>query len=256
MASIKVISCVVLIVVLANLTSASTSESALRAMKKIYTVCEESDELFKCMKIQALKLTDRALKLQNIKITDGLSIIKKDDANHESRSMNQFDFDSEKVTSMPSAQVDEMIVERINKFMDSHQISVNVPRLLASAETPRLVEEGRKKMKKYMGPFIAAMALKGGILTMVYHSIAIVAGKALIIGKIALVISAIIGLKKLVTPEGHEKTTYEIVKHPHVSNSHTYSSSSGNEFEGHDNHYQRSLGTNSMEDRAYRGYKQ
>jgi hypothetical protein len=260
MASFKVISCVVLIAFVATASSASTTESAFRAMKKIYTVCEESDELFKCMKIQALKLTDRALKLPNIKITDGLSIIKKEDANLESRSMGHTDFDSEKVTNLPSAQVDEMIVERINKFMDSHQLSVNVPRLLNSAETPRLIEEGRKKMKKYMGPFIAAMALKGGILTMVYHSIAIVAGKALIIGKIALVISAIIGLKKLVTPEGHEKTTYEIVKHPHVSNSHTYSSSSGGDFEGHEGHYHRSFSGNSfdntMEDRAYRGYKQ
>jgi hypothetical protein len=260
MASFKVISCVVLIAFVVEFSSASTTESAFRAMKKIYTVCEESDELFKCMKIQALKLTDRALKLPNIKITDGLSIIKKEDANLESRSMGQVDFDNEKIMTLPSTQVDEMIVERINKFMDSHQLSVNVPRLLQSSETPRLIEEGRKKMKKYMGPFIAAMALKGGILTMVYHSIAIVAGKALIIGKIALVISAIIGLKKLVTPEGHEKTTYEIVKHPHVSNSHTYSSSSGGDFEGHDNHYHRSLDSNSfdmtMQDRAYRGYKQ
>lgn len=104
------------------------------------------------------------------------------------------------------------------------------------------------------------MALKGGILTMVYHSIAIVAGKALIIGKIALVISAIIGLKKLVTPEGHEKTTYEIVKHPQTQSSHTYSSSSNGDFDGHEsNHYHRSLGGNSdtvMQERAYRGHKQ
>lgn len=260
MASFKVFTCVVLIALVAKVSAASSStENAFRAMKKIYNVCEDSDELFKCMKIQALKLTDRALKLPNIKITEGLSIIKKDDSELESRSMGQVDFDSEKVKAMPSAQVDEMIVERINKFMDSHQVSVNVPRLLSSAETPRLVEEGRKKMKKYMGPFIAAMALKGGILTMVYHSIAIVAGKALIIGKIALVISAIIGLKKLVTPEGHEKTTYEIVKHPHVQNSHTYSSSSNGDFEGHENHYHRSLGSNifdnAMEDRAYRAHK-
>lgn len=259
MASLKVFSCVVLIAFIANASAASSStENAFRAMKKIYNVCEESDELFKCMKLQALKLTDRALKMPSIKITDGLSIIKKEETSElESRSIGKIDFDSEKVSS---AQVDEMIVERINKFMDSHQVAVNVPRLLTSAETPRLVEEGRKKMKKMMGPFIAAMALKGGILTMVYHSIAIVAGKALIIGKIALVISAIIGLKKLVTPEGHEKTTYEIVKHPQVQNSHTYSSSSNGDFDGHENHYHRSLSGNSndmtMEDRAYRGYKQ
>lgn len=56
----------------------------------------------------------------------------------------------------------------------------------------------------------------------------------LVIGKIALVISAIIGLRKLVSPEGHEKTTYEIVKHPHVQQSHSYSSSHG-EYDTHEN---------------------
>lgn len=258
MAAFKVLSSVVLIALVASTSVASSpAENAFRAMKKIYNVCESSEEMFKCMKIQALKLTDRALKLPNIKLTEGLSIVKKDDAPEmDSRSMSLNDFDSETVSS---AEVDDMIVDRVNKFMDSHQISVNVPRLLTSSEAPRLVEEGRKKMKKYMGPFIAALALKGGILTMVYHSIAIVAGKALIIGKIALVISAIIGLKKLVTPEGHEKTTYEIVKHPHVQNSHTYSSSSHGDFEGHENQYHRSLGDNVdmlMQDRAYRGHKQ
>lgn len=260
MAAFKVISCVVLVALVANTSVASSpAESAFRAMKKIYNVCENSDEMFKCMKVQALKFTDRALKLSTIKITDGLSIIKKDESESDSRSMNQVEFDNETVMDLPSAQVDDMIVERVNKFMDSHEVALNVPRLLTSAETPRLVEEGRKKMKKYMGPFMAALALKGGILTMVYHSIAIVAGKALIIGKIALVISAIIGLKKLVTPEGHEKTTYEIVKHPHVQNSHTYSSSNHGDFEGHENQYHRSLGDNVdmlMQDRAYRGHKQ
>ena len=260
MAAFKVLSSVVLIALVANSSVASSpAENAFRAMKKIYNVCESSEELFKCMKVQALKLTDRALKMPTIKITDGLTIVKKD-SELESRSMSQNEFDNEKVMELSSTQVDDMIVDRVNKFMDSHQVSLNVPRLLSSAETPRLVEEGRKKMKKYMGPFMAALALKGGILTMVYHSIAIVAGKALIIGKIALVISAIIGLKKLVTPEGHEKTTYEIVKHPHVQNSHTYSSSSHGDFEGgQEGQYHRSLKDDAdmlMQDRAYRGHKQ
>jgi Protein of unknown function (DUF1676) len=255
MAAFKVLSSVVVLALVANSSVASSpADSAFRAMKKIYNVCEDSDELFKCMKLQALKLTDRALKLPTIRITEGLAIIKKDDG-IDSRSMSPTEFDN----NMPAEKVDDLIVERINKFMDSHEVSVNVPRLLQSADAPRLIEEGRKKMKKYMGPFMAALALKGGILTMVYHSIAIVAGKALIIGKIALVISAVIGLKKLVTPEGHEKTTYEIVKHPHVQNSHTYSSSNHGDFDGHENQYHRSLSDNVdmlMQDRAYRGHKQ
>lgn len=264
MASFKVISSIFLIAFVSSNVSSSPAESAFRAVRKIYNVCENSDELFKCMKVQALRLTERALKLPNIKITDGLSIVKKDgddaDSENAGRSANTVDFDSDEAMNLPSEKIDAMLVKGINKFMDTHQVTVNVPRLLQSSETPRLVEEGRKKMKKYLGPFIAAMAIKGGILTMVYHSIAIVAGKALIIGKIALVISAIIGLKKLVTPEGHEKTTYEIVKHPHVQNSHTYSSSSshGGDYDGHENQYHRSLGDDVdmlMQDRAYRGHK-
>lgn len=184
MSAFKVFSSIILLALLANTSvSSSTTENAVRAMKKIYSVCENSEELFKCMKVQALKLTDRALKLPTIKITDGLSLVKKENA-LESRSLGQqnAEFDNEKAMKMTSAEVDDMIVDHINSFMDSHQVAVNVPRLLSSTETPKLVEEGRKKMKKYMGPFIAALALKGGILTMVYHSIAIVAGKALIIG--------------------------------------------------------------------------
>lgn len=259
MASIKIASGVLLVVFIANVTFASPAESAFRAMKKIYNSCENSEELFKCMKVQALKLTERALKVPTIKITDGLSIVKKNGEEEEEEVKSRSFVDGDDPMELPSEQIDSMLAERINKFMDSHQVSVNVPRLLASNETPRLVEEGRKKMKKYLGPFLAAMAIKGGILTMVYHSIAIVAGKALIIGKIALVISAIIGLKKLVTPEGHEKTTYEIVKHPHVQNSHTYSSSSHGDYDGHENQYHRSLGDNVdmlMQDRAqaYRGH--
>lgn len=255
MAFLKVLSCVLLFAIATESASSSSSaDTAFRAMKKIYNVCENSDELFKCMKVQTLKLTERALKLPNIKIADGLVIVKKEDAFNDNNESRSIDIDSE---NTPSEKIDALIVDRINKFMDTHQISVSIPRLLASSDAPRLVEEGRKKYKKYMGPFMAALALKGGILTMVYHSIAVVAGKALIIGKIALVISAIIGLKKLVTPEGHEKTTYEIVKHPHVSNSHTYSSSQG-EFDGHDSQYHRSLNDNAeiiSQDRAYRGYQ-
>lgn len=63
------------------------------------------------------------------------------------------------------------------------------------------------------------------------------------------------GLKKLVQPANHEKTTYEIVKHPHVQQSHSYSGGHG-DFESEGGQYHRSLGSNDMlmQDRAYRGH--
>lgn len=236
----------------------SSTDSAFRAAKKLYNNCENDSEFFKCMKIQAIKLASRAVKIQDIKVMDGLSFTKKSGAT-ESRSNNILaHINDNELNNFASEKLDKVLFELTKNFVDSHEVNLNIPRLLSSENTPRLVEEGRKKMKKYMGPFIAALALKSGILTMVYHSIAVVAGKALIIGKIALVISAIIGLKKLVTPEGHEKTTYEIVKHPHIQNSHTFSSSSHGDFDSHDSgQYHRSLADNTdmlMQDRAYRGH--
>lgn len=57
-------------------------------------------------------------------------------------------------------------------------------------------------------------------------------------------------------PANHEKTTYEIVKHPHVQQSHSYSGHG--DFESEGGQYHRSLGSSDllMEDRAFRGYRQ
>ena len=49
-------------------------------------------------------------------------------------------------------------------------------------------------------------------------TLALLAFKALLIGKIALVLSAIIGLKKLLDSKHHQ--TYEVVSHPHHSEEH------------------------------------
>lgn len=72
-----------------------------------------------------------------------------------------------------------------------------------------------------------AIALKAAaLLPLALGAIALIAGKALLIGKIALVISAIIGLKKLLG--SHQKhVTYEVVSHPHHSSSHVVSHDDG-----------------------------
>lgn len=88
---------------------------------------------------------------------------------------------------------------------------------------------------------------KAGMLALGLKGLALLAGKALIVAKIALVLSAVIALSKLFS-SGHseEKTTYEIVKYPHVSHAHTYSSSHVEGDHGHfdsgsHDHYRRSI---------------
>lgn len=72
-----------------------------------------------------------------------------------------------------------------------------------------------------------AVALKAAALVpLALGFIALIAGKALLVGKIALVISSIIGLKKLLSQQKH--VTYEVVAHPQPhSSSHVVSHDDG-----------------------------
>lgn len=126
-----------------------------------------------------------------------------------------------------------------------------------------------------------AVALKmAALLPLTLGFIALIAGKALLVGKIALVISTIIGLKKLLG--GNEKhVTYEVVSHPHHSSSHVvshddgghgggYSSGGGSDFGGYSggggggggssgghgsSGWARSLGQQTAQEMAYSGQK-
>lgn len=208
---------------------------------------------------------------------------------------DQLNLSNRDLENLSLKSLDSLLSERFVTFVRSRQVQVNMPRLLAfgrksshdlwnkvfdpiiktwSTESKTVAQnlgegvEGRKKKggQNFLGPFVAAVLLKTAILKMAYHSIAIVAGKALVVGKIALIISAIIGLKKLVSSDG-EKTTYEIVKHPQMSQSHTYSSSHAGDYEaGHEGggsggggggggSYHRSMDDEMMmQDKAYNAW--
>ena len=84
---------------------------------------------------------------------------------------------------------------------------------------------------------------KSGLLAIGLKGLALLAGKALMVAKIALVLSIIIGLSKLFSSgHGEGKTTYEIVKHPHITHAHTHSSSYGH-FDSGSHDYKRSMQT-------------
>ncbi|XP_039948185.1 uncharacterized protein LOC120766633 [Bactrocera tryoni] len=257
-----------------------------RTLKHIYGICGDRDDLFWCFKVQAARMLGRALKVHNINILEGVTIIKKvENETRTARASANADFilNNRDLDNLSMKSLDALLLERFLRFVDSRQLQVNLPRLLnfgqrngqdffgsamgyfqkfalGDVDADNAVDEGRKKKgddKKYLGPFIAAVMLKTAILKMAYHSIAIIAGKALIVGKIALIISAIIGLKKLVSAEGGEKTTYEIVKHPQVQHSQTYSSSHAGEYEaGHESgSYHRSIDDEMMmQDKAYNAW--
>lgn len=239
-----------------------------RAFGYVLDQCDSQDDVVKCFQLQAGKLVSRAMKISSLQIIDGFSITKKADIPNEGRSGRQIDLTAKDIEKLTPRTLGSYMWDRLKNFLQSREIQISIPKILAfgkRAAAPIFESRNHKKKgddKKYLAPLIATMVLKSAILKMAYHSIAIVAGKALLVGKIALIISAIIGLKKLVSSENHEKTTYEIVKHPNVQHSHTYSSSHGEDY-GHNTggggggeSYHRSIGDDEMmmQDKIYQGW--
>ncbi|XP_059468721.1 uncharacterized protein LOC132192670 [Neocloeon triangulifer] len=135
---------------------------------------------------------------------------------------------------------DDSMIGRAARFLQSHSLHldlkgadvVDAVSAVGRALNGDDVEEARKGVKvkkagKLLGPLLIGILLKAALLApLVLGAIALIAGKALIIGKIALLLSAVIGLKKLLS--GHQKAvTYEVVSHPHSYSGHdTYSAGS------------------------------
>lgn len=66
------------------------------------------------------------------------------------------------------------------------------------------------------------MMMKGGMLALAYKGLALLAGKALLVSKIALTLALLVAAKKLFSHGHSAKTTYEIVKTPVITHSHQY----------------------------------
>ena len=78
--------------------------------------------------------------------------------------------------------------------------------------------------KKGMGQLLlAALMMKGTLLPIAMGGLAMLAGKALMTGLLALMLSAIVGLKSLTSGGGKQAVTYEIVQKPVYSHSHSHS---------------------------------
>lgn len=110
---------------------------------------------------------------------------------------------------------------------------------------------GRKK-KKDKGGHVYMMMLKGGLLAMAYKGLALLAGKALLVSKIALTLAILVAFKKLFSGGGHggsSKTTYEIVKQPVLTHAHQYAAPGATDtFGSYDNSgpYARSIAQPDM----------
>lgn len=218
-----ILSKAVIFLVICACVNGDKTNIGLRLFEKIYDECQSSEFLLKCFKVQALKMTNRILNLDKINLGNGVNIVRKDNT---TTSYWYPILTRSNYSNLNRDEIDVLLGKALNSLFTSRRIDF----------LPSSIEEARKKDKKTnFGPLIAAIAIKSTFMALAYKGIMATAGVAMIVGKMALLLCAIMGLKKLLSEKGDKGTTVEIVKHPTHSVSHTHSTS----YE--DDHYHRSI---------------
>ncbi|XP_022196322.2 uncharacterized protein LOC111053708 [Nilaparvata lugens] len=187
--------CATLVLCLFCAFTLAESEDAggLNAIYKTVEKCSADRDVGVCLKLKAVALMDRALRQPDaIALTDFVSVVKDPSA---ASAASDNESESDIAARLPrsyddkSRSLDEMLWDRLYRFLQTRTLQFSIP-----AD----VLEGRKKKDKGGHMMIGALAMGGMMIQMVMAKIALIAGKALLVGKIALLLSAIIGLKKLV----------------------------------------------------------
>ncbi|XP_075231848.1 uncharacterized protein LOC142330472 [Lycorma delicatula] len=211
--------CVLLLVVLGVAVQGSTDDefsgivSALRIAGRLYDDCTKKGSLLTCFKMKAITILDRAGRSEQITLTDYLALVRDNNSGNRAengRTLTENDLES--ILSGGSSEAKEnkltsLLIDRIARFFSTHTIKFSLPKF-SSGELQRGMEEGRGKMKKMMSMMMMAGAMKMMMLIPIaVITLFMLAGKAFIISKVALVLALLITLKKLLSSKndhGHE----------------------------------------------------
>jgi hypothetical protein len=94
--------------------------------------------------------------------------------------------------------MDKALVQTVDKFLRTHTFKFDM-------------SEARGKGKKHYRYIIAAMLTALGVAgPLGLKALAAIAGKALVISKVALTIAGIIALKKIFSSDHHEETSFQV----------------------------------------------
>ncbi|XP_076629841.1 uncharacterized protein LOC143346017 [Colletes latitarsis] len=156
---------------------------------KLFDRCARERNAFDCLKQRALEILDSAIGDDSVYVLNDYVTIARDPASAvrgTERSLKD-----ENGTELT---LDQKLDNRFHEYLASRSVQLTIP-----GET---FEGRRKKNKGYGVLMMGALAVGAMMAQLAYGKIAFLAGTALLTAKIALVLSAIVGLKKLVSGQG------------------------------------------------------
>lgn len=208
MSAIKIISkCVLLLLICSATIHADEDggflERGYRALYRVYEECEHRNiAVSPCLKKKAIAFFERLGRIQTLPIGDNLELVKVASSTDDSSKNMVSDLEKTLARTNGGATdeiLNDILFERVAAIMNGFNVQISLPKT-SSSEIKRSIEEGRGKMKKMMGMMMMGMAMKlAALVPIAIGVLFLLAGKALIISKIALVLSLIIGLKKLLS---------------------------------------------------------
>ncbi|XP_026754403.1 uncharacterized protein LOC113514513 [Galleria mellonella] len=187
-------------------SATSREDIGMRYITRIYEDCVHSDGVVPCLKKKAILFFDRAARLDAIPLIDGVDIVKSSEPETVSISENDIESNLPRNLNDKNEALTDMLWDRIASFANSRTIQLSLPKITGQ-DLNRGVEEGRGKMKKMMGMMMMGASMKlAAMIPLAIAGLFALAGKALIIAKIALLLSGIMALKKLMSQKngGHE----------------------------------------------------
>ncbi|XP_014282870.1 uncharacterized protein [Halyomorpha halys] len=188
--------------------------------------CSARDDPMGCLTATAVVAIERASRMQDIEVLPGVSLVKEADW-RESRQLTsaeqlEADLQAQQPEDRTSKMLD-LLYDAGLRFLKSHSLKLKVPE--GAPETlQRALEEGRAKIKKKLLPILMLVGVKlVTLLPLALGAIGLMALKALVVGKIALVIAAVIAFQKFFSGGSGASVIPTLSKTPVID----YGSSSG-----------------------------
>ncbi|XP_055908880.1 uncharacterized protein LOC129943445 [Eupeodes corollae] len=190
--------------------------SDVSTMYRIYQQCA-SENLSVCLKIKLLMGLEKAFRhSKELSIVEGVKFVNNIDT--VAHAVPRAALDEKKIEeSLPRGldgkedTLNNMIFKRLATFLQEYTLQVKFPDA-QNADERSFDESRKKKDKKGGGAYIMIPLLLGGtFVPIAYGALAMLAGKALIVSKLALVLASIIGIKKLLNSGGSKESQHEVV---------------------------------------------
>jgi hypothetical protein len=207
---------------------------------KTYQDCASKD-LSTCLKLKLYSIVDRVARSNDdFKIYDGVTFVNENASAEEETAPQKSEVEIE--ASLPRSLDDkeqtlnQMIFDRVLSYFDSHTLKVSLSsahhtvevayksvflpfqvKFPSAEEMRRSLSEARQggggggsKGGKKNGHYIMIPLLLGSTLVpLAFGALALLAGKALIVSKLALALASIIGIKKLISHGHHHESAHE-----------------------------------------------